>query len=257
VTIPPKPLPTHYHAFVDESGDDGFSPSSTEWLLISAIIIHLPTSPHLSDKWDALKVHVHRRPTDRLHWKKLDHPAKKALLLKLQEIDFSIVSVAAHKRSLTKEQELRLRCPSLYCFATKFLVERLSWFARDRNSKIHITFEDRPQVNFVALKNYIFTVLRVTNANTRISYQHLDGFNSKHHSQEKRLEMADAIASSIASGLNPDAYGAVETSYAMSLLPRMWERNGNLYSYGLKIIPGIDRTKIELLSEIDEKRGVK
>jgi uncharacterized protein DUF3800 len=255
VATPAQPLPTHYHAFVDESGDDGFSPSSTEWLVISAIIVNLPASPRLSDKWDGCKVHVHRRPQDRLHWKKLDHPAKKALLLKLSSIGFTIVTIAAHKRALTKEQELRLSCPSLYFFATKFLTERLSWFARDRNSRIHVTFEDRPQVNFADLKNYIFTVLPRTNANAQISYPHLHGFNSKHHSQERRLEMADCIASSIANGLNVDAYGAVETSYAISLLSRMWERNGNLYSYGLKIIPGIDRSKIRLFAEIDHIRS--
>ncbi|MHB8526982.1 MAG: DUF3800 domain-containing protein [Candidatus Acidiferrales bacterium] len=249
-------MPTDYHAFVDESGDDGFSQSSTDWLVVSAVIIHLPSSLELAAKWNECREYVHREPGDRLHWKKLDHPAKKALLQRMESINFSIVAVAAHKRSLTAAEALRLKCPTLYCFITKFLTERLTWFARDNGSKINVTFEDRPQVNFSSLKDYVLSTLKVAGMNTQIDHERLNGFNCKHHSQEKRLEIADSVASAIGSGLNADRYGGVETSYAVSLLPRFWERKGNLYSYGMKTIPNIDRSKFKLFREFDAAKGL-
>jgi predicted Fe-S protein YdhL (DUF1289 family) len=240
------------HAFIDESGDDGFSPKSTHWLVIAALVLHKARSAAAMENWKQCKIDAHRRPHERLHWNKLDHPAKKAVLRRVLESDFDIVAVAAHKPSFAPDEVLRLKCPTLYCFLTKYLVERLSWLARDHNCKVNITFENRPQMNFAELREYIFTTLKLPAKNTQISHDYLGGFNCKHFSQETRLEIADTMAGAIGNGLNEDAFGGIETSYALSLLPKMWVRNGNLYSYGFKICPMIDRTKFQFFADIDK-----
>jgi len=248
-------LPTNYHAFIDESGDDGFSKTSTEWLVIAAVILkkeHVHSFPPI---WQKCKTAIGRKPHERLHWKNFDHSTKKALLREIDKgTQFSIVVVAAHKPSLTGPEMLRLKCPSLYSYQAKLLVERLSWFARDKGSKIDITFEDRPQVSIKELKEYIFVTLQKPGRNTQTAYECMGGFNAKHVSQQTCLELADCMVSAIANGLNKDRYAAVETSYALTLLPRIWVRGNNLYSYGMKLTPGVDRAQFELFLRIDEER---
>jgi uncharacterized protein DUF3800 len=242
------------HAFIDESGDDGFSTKSTEWLVVVAFVVHKARSAAAIENWGKCKIDAHRRPDERLHWKNLEHNAKKAVLRRVLECEFDVVAVAAHKPSFAPDEVLRLKCPTLYCFLTKFLVERLSWLAREHNCKVNITFEDRPQVNFTELREYIFVKLKEPGVNTQISFEHLGGFNCKHVSQEVRLELADTMAGAIGNGLNNDAFGGIETSYALHLLPKIWARRGNLYSYGFKICPAVDRSKFQLFSDIDKAR---
>lgn len=248
---------TLLHSFVDESGDDGFSPASTEWLVISAVVLGTEYLQKALSEWEACKTLAGRRPQDRLHWNKLSHGARKAVLQRLNQMPITVVSILAHKRSFTPEQVYRLKCPTLYFFQTKLLVERLSWLARDLNTRTHITFEDRPQVSPKELKEYIFDTLRKPGRNTQIAYDNIDGFNAKKHTQQTQLEIADAVAGAVGNGLNPDRYGQVETSYAISLLPKMWIRGGSLYSYGLKVIPPVQLGNFELFRRIEEERKKK
>lgn len=51
------------------------------------------------------------------------------------------------------------------------------------------------------------------------------------------LQVADTVCGTLNSALEWDDYGNVETRYLELLRPRLWIRNGNLKSYGLKVNP--------------------
>lgn len=55
------------------------------------------------------------------------------------------------------------------------------------------------------------------------------------------MQIADIVASSITSGIEPDFYGNCELKYAEALRPRMYSRKGNYLSYGVKLYPWADR----------------
>lgn len=242
------------HVFVDESGDDGFSPSSTEWLVLAAVCFKDQELSGLSSKWRGCRVAAGRLAEHSLQWKNLGHSARKVVSQHIADLPGKIIAVAAHKPSLTAEQMLRLRCPRLYSLLTKLLTERISWYARECNEAANITFEDRPQVKFSELREYILETLRTSSRYARINYKYIAGFNSRKRSHENRLEISDCVASAFGAGLNTDRFGQIETTYALILLPRIWERNGNLFSYGLKPWPtNITPADITLFAEISEE----
>lgn len=65
----------------------------------------------------------------------------------------------------------------------------------------------------------------------------IDGTDAKDHSTSASLQLADAIASSFASAVEPNPYGNCELRYAEILKPIAYQRKGNFLSYGVKMVP--------------------
>ncbi len=191
-------------------------------------------------------------PPSHVHFVTCPHPKRKALLNLIKGIDLTCMLVAAHKGSLKPDEVTRLKCPSLYCYIAKHVVERLSWFARDRNDLVRITFAERSQIPFSKLKSYFYDVLQNRLYPVHdIKFSHIASMSCIPANLNSLVQAADWITGSVAAGLNPDTYGNVELSYAEVLWGKYWLRNGKFWSYGLKTIPNIDHGNEKLFRRID------
>jgi len=177
-------------------------------------------------------------PPSHVHFVDCTHPKRKALLNLVQGINLVCCVTAAHKQSLNSDEVMHLKCPSLYCYIAKHVVERISWYARDRKEKVRITFAERSQISISDLKSYFFDVLKNRTYPVHdIAFDHIDSIGGIPANSNSLLQVADWITSGVAAGLNPDPYGQVELDYAEILWSKFWKRNGKLWSYGMKIIP--------------------
>jgi Protein of unknown function (DUF3800) len=242
------------HAFIDESGDDGFAPQSSRWLVLGAYVIRESDMNPIKTKiGEGVKQIWQTSPPSHVHFVNCIHTKRKALLHLVHGMDLTCMFVAAHKASLKPDEVKRLKCPSLYCYIAKHLVERITWYARDRNDPVRITFAQRSQIAFTDLKSYFYDVLihRAYPVHG-IAFNFINSMGSIPANVNSLLQASDWITSGIAAGLNPDGYGHVELSYAEILWGKFWRRQGKFWSYGLKIIPTtVDHKNEQLFRRIN------
>jgi hypothetical protein len=242
------------HAFIDESGDDGFSAKSSRWLVLGAYIILESEMPSVKLKFlNGIKEIWKTDPPDHVHFVDCPHTKRKALLNLVKGINLTCMYVGVRKDALGEEAAKRLACPTLYFYLAKHLVERLSWFARDSGMKVRITFAQRSQVSFTELKSYFYDTLIHSGYPTHsIEFNCIDSMGSIPANVNTLLQAADWITGGFTAGLNPDTYDQVELAYAEILWGKYWMRSGKFWSYGMKYIPTtFDRKQEKLFKRID------
>jgi len=243
------------HAFIDESGDDGMTSKSSSWLLLAGYAIPESEMNAMKCSLAAGVQHIWSGKTvpSHVHFCQASHTKRKALLQLVRgaSSNLTIFAIAAHKPSLDPEEMSRLRCPSLYNYMAKFLVERLTWYAADCDKKVRMTFATRSQIPFGQLKTYLLCTLRGRSYPVHdIKYERLDSIGNIPANHNWLVQGADWIASGFASGLNQDQHGQVEIGYTEILWGKFWIRKGNLWSYGIKVIPDFDRNEEKLFRRI-------
>lgn len=232
---------TLFHAFADESGQRGLSAKSSSHFVLSAVIIADSDVGAAVDTLAKLRSDLGRRPGDPLSWKNLHgHAHRLHAARTLGAANFLTIStVVACKRYLPPLPQQDLA----YMFTFRFLLERISWFARDRHGVADRTLAHIRGFKLATLRHYE-GLLRVE-PGTKIAWDALPG--KTQIDQPNRLEMlqlGDLAASATAQAFEPDAFGNTEPRYLAELSPRLYRRPpGPLTSYGLKMHPWNEQTK--------------
>lgn len=241
-----------YVAFIDESGDDGFKnfrvPSrrggSSRWLVISAIVFR--KSYHLEAvKWrDEIVAQMPDRKGRELHFANLNHGQKLAATKALSIKPIRSISILSCKEKIP--EGIYTAKNQLYFYLCRHLIERISWLCRDMrphvpegNGKVAITFSRRGGMNYQDFRYYM-SLLKSSNAeDCRIHWPVIDleAVEAKDHSKNASLQLADIVASAVASGVEPDLYGNCEERYAEILKQVTYQRKGSFLSYGIKSLP--------------------
>lgn len=130
-----------------------------------------------------------------------------------------------------------------YLYTLRYLLERLSWFARERNLVLEVTLAHVVRFKIEKLRTYE-QILRA-DPTCQIAWAWLDEAGAKidQPNRVELLQMGDLTASSIATAFEPDRFGNTEDRYLRELSPRLYRRKGNLTSYGLKLHPWSDSTR--------------
>ncbi len=226
-------------AYIDEAGNEGFSSKSGDWFLLGAFIVNQDNHRQAFEAIDSIKKTIcFQDLEDELHFRNLRHEKKKAVIRQLTETDFTALSVLMWKNGISEEEKRRLsKFPRLYFFMIKCLLERLSWLAKERNTLIEITFSNRGHISSQLLEQYIFTTLKCQDLDHSIDFNFIGPVRAVQNKQRKLLQAADAVASGIYNGLEPNAYGDVETAYIQKMKHKFWKKEGQMYGYGINILP--------------------
>ena len=72
----------------------------------------------------------------------------------------------------------------------------------------------------------------------------IDAVDARDHSTRASLQIADAIASAFAAGVEPDGFGNCESRYSEILKPLVYHRRNNYMSYGYKTVPSCDAMQL-------------
>jgi len=156
------------------------------------------------------------------------------------------MTVLTHKPSLREPETFRERY-RLYFYATRYLLERLSWYCRDNrlphdagDGSVEIIFSNRSGMSYEEMRDYF---IRLRN-NTEFSDVRIDWsvvrpqqIHSATSGKYMGLQIADAIASSLYYAVEPSQYGYTEDRYARTLKPVTYCRSGKCVGYGLKFWP--------------------
>lgn len=253
---------THtYVAYIDESGDDGLDKpfrqvgnagGPSKWLVISACLFR---KTHSLDavKWrDEISNKMPERQSRTLHFAKLNHGQKLATVQTIADKPLRALSVVAAKEPIPKEVYKEKN--QLYFYMTRYLIERLSWLCRDHrplapegDGRVAITFSRRGGMQYEEFREYLERLKADKSGDVRIHWPviDIDAVTAADHSKSASLQLADAIASAMAAGFEPDRYGNCEPRYAETLKPVTYSRKRKYLSYGIKIVPHHDQCNLD------------
>ena len=228
--------------FIDESGQRGYTTKASPHFVMSAVICPATAVPSVEASLSALKVKLGRQPNQQLHFQNLrQHGARVAAAQALGELEpITVISVVICKHamgdsSLPKEDQA-------YLEALGYLLERVSWFASDRNSIADYTAAAIVRFPKAKLRSYEANLSKLPPDPSGIRWDHLDprGGRIDQPFRVPLLQLADIAASSVGQAFNPDKFGNTELRYLLELLPRAWgygSTGSQLINSGLKIHP--------------------
>ena len=184
-----------------------------------------------------------RRPGDTLAWKNLrSHPQRLHVAQTLGRQPWLTTStVVVCKRYLPSTLPTE---DHAYLFTVRFLLERLSWYARDNSAVLSYMLAHIVRFPMSKLRSYE-SILRKDPA-CQIAWTALDpkGGRIDQPSRVEGLQLADLTVSASAAAFEPDEFGNTERRYLEALAPRLYRRgSGALTSYGLKMHPWNDKTR--------------
>lgn len=233
-----------FRAYIDESGDEGFgfrsSPGeqgSSEWFVLTAIVTRMKTDLQSVKLIDAIRHEFSLHPKKHVHWKKLKHPQKVRYAQLLASLPARILAVCVHRRSLLEQEKFRERY-RLYFYAVRYLLERLSWLARDSHNPskyggdgtANILFSNRQGMSYEEMRDYLKLLDQQKRAaqDIRIDFSlvPIERIRAQAPGKSMGLHLADAAAGAIFNALEEDKYGNDASFLQESRLdPGIWVEN--------------------------------
>ena len=233
-------LGMRFNCYIDESGDEGIGTGGTRWFILGALIVDDSIDLKTSEMILRIRHTLGKGPKDTLHWTNIRNHDKKLYICKeLLTEEWKYVCVVTDKTHPFVEQATGLKEKwNLYFYSTRLLLERLSWYARDKSDgKAKLIFEKRTNMDYCELNNYLMR-LRGWIPPTQIDWPHIDWRNPEILSKEKSrlLQATDMVCGALSDGLEHTRLGNIEPRYILSLKERFYRRGSNVFSYGMKFL---------------------
>ena len=240
-----------FYAYIDEAGDQGFTfrdppdRASSQWFVLSAVVMRENTRGSEARAFGEFAKTVSQQHWSKLHFRYLRHERRAAMTRYLSQRSIRVISICWNKKTITEDdRDHTLHDKTRLChYCIRYLVERISWLARDncetRDAMVcRLVFSKCKNLRYSFIQDY----LRVLNCSTTTIHWpaiDIEKFIVKPPSELHGLQMADAVSSSIYRGLELDPHGRAEPTYARHLRPITYKRGNNYLTYGLKIMPRV------------------
>jgi hypothetical protein len=131
-----------------------------------------------------------------------------------------------------------------YLYTFRYLLERLSWLARDQHCDLEYTLAHVVRFKLAKLRQYEAALRNTPGCQVAWSVLGDRGGSIDQPSRVEALQLADTAASATFNAFEPDKYGNTEPRYLTALAHRLYRRgSAPLTSYGLKIHPQTPATK--------------
>ncbi|MBK1788856.1 DUF3800 domain-containing protein [Prauserella cavernicola] len=233
------------HAFIDESGQRARGKKASAHFIMAAVIVADEDLTHAKELLARLRLDLRRRPGDHLSWKNLKPHGQRLHVAKTLASQpwLTVSTVVVCKQHLTGEP---LNEDQSYLYTLRFLLERLSWIARDRRRILHYTMAHIQRFKIAKLREYEENLRK--KPDTSIEWGHLNprGGRMDQPQNFELLQLGDLAASACGSAFNVDGFGNTERRYLQELSPCLYRRGSGpacLTSYGLKMHPRYETTK--------------
>jgi hypothetical protein len=228
--------------YVDESGDRGRAPGSSNHFIVSAVIVLDANDAAVRAELSAAKQSIGLNPANVLHFRKLSHGRQVRLCREVANFSIAaITNVIVCKRHIGPFQGGGMpyitQPDPLYLWACRLLLERVSWYIRDNGGGTSIvTIAHLTRFKSQKLHDYRQALFH---SNTEIHWASFDGhpFRFNYPSKVEILQIADTTASAIGKAVEP-SFGIVEDRYLTELAPKLYRYGSSwITSYGLKVFP--------------------
>lgn len=230
-------------AFVDESGDRGQGPSASDHFVMTAVIIDDSAMALVHPFLEQLRTDMGRKSGEYLTWKNIRGHADRLHIA--QELGsqqwLSLASVVVCKRHLPPTS---MNPSQLYLYTFRYLLERLSWMARAKQSPVNFTLAHIKGFKLSELRHYEAALRKLPGCS--VEWPWIAGPGSINQPQRlEELQLADLAAAATGAAFHLDKFGNTEPRYLQQLMPRVYRHQPSspVTSYGLKMHPWNSNTK--------------
>ncbi|MER8782294.1 DUF3800 domain-containing protein [Mesorhizobium sp. M0663] len=228
--------------YVDESGEEGFSPTSSQWLIVGGVL--QPSQEVFQATkiaYDAFKAE-HRQPNWHFHFQNASHNIRLGFIHAMRDTGMRAIAVAIHKPSITRQDNFRKKY-FLYFYALRFLLEKATIWCRDHGSydEMHVYLSTRRGLQLGNLNDYLTKVIAspfVTTDRMEWSFLRNKGIFLRPNNEFRGLQMADCVVSAIGQAFEPSEFGLLEPRYIEDMGP-MFHHDDLTYGRAIKIWPSI------------------
>lgn len=240
-------------AYIDESGDEGFvfnadGTGSSRWFVLSAAAIRQANDLQMVSCLKEVREVLKKPPKTPLHFVDLKHEQRVPYIRRVGELPMRTVSVLVYKPLIAEPEKFQNTKYLLYRYATRLLLERVSWLCRDQRRAgegdgfTEVIFSNRSNMSYEDIRVYLRLLLKQAEANpqqVQIDRTVIDPerIRSVEHSRLAGLQVADAVASGFHFALKVNRYGETETGYLPHLKKTIYRHKGEAMGYGLKVWP--------------------
>lgn len=239
--------------YIDESGDEGFKfnkdgSGSSPWFVLSAAVIRKANDLQMVSCLKGVREVLYKPIKTPLHFVKLKHDQRVPYVRRIGALPIRTVSVAIYKSLIQEPEKFQSTKYLLYRYATRMLLERVSWLCRDTRREgegdgtAEIIFSNRSNMSYEDIRDYLRLLQRQHDVNPQQvqidpSVIDPDRIRSVEHSKLAGLQVADAVASGIHFAVKVNRYGETEPAYLAHLRKTLYRHKGVLFGYGLKLWP--------------------
>lgn len=239
--------------YIDESGDEGFvfnadGSGSSRWFVLSAAVIRKANDLQMVSCLKETRGVLGKPPKTPLHFVDLKHDQRVPYIRRVGELPIRTVSVLIHKPLIVEPEKFQNTKYLLYRYATRMLLERVSWLCRDQrragegDGYADVIFSNRSNMSYDDIRSYL-RLLRKQSENSPQQVQidstvvDPDRISSVEHSKLAGLQVADAIASGLHFAVKVNRYGETETGYLPHLRKTLYRHQKTVLGYGIKLWP--------------------
>jgi hypothetical protein len=225
-----------FRVYVDEAGDRGWGGRSTPTFVLSAVIVRDEERDGLRATLDGINRDLGKPPSTVLHWAEnvKQHSQRKHAARQLAATPATISNVVVLKEAMIGSGTALSDASTMYNYAIRRLLERVSWFVDERGGEAIVTFAHVRRFPYDKLRDYL-QILQLQP--TQIRWQAFRRFKIDQPSRVRPLQVADLAAGCLYSALRQDDFGDFEPAYLMELVPRIYKRGqAHVTSYGMNII---------------------
>lgn len=240
-----------FTVYIDESGDEGFvfqpgERGSSRWLVLSAVVFRKTNDLDAVGLMREVRQRLNKEPKKALHFRELKHEQRVPYVRRIGEARLRTVSVLIYKPSIKEPEKFQTESHRLYRYATRLLLERVSWLCRDQqrdgegDGTAEITFSNRSAMSYDDLRGYLEHLRETAEArDIRVEWSVVrpERVKAINHDQLAGLQIADAVASGIYFAVNLNQYGETEDRYLQHLAPTFYRHKKVVLGYGLKFWP--------------------
>ena len=130
-------MKSSFIAYVDESGDEGFvfkadGSGSSSWFVLSATVIRRSNDQQMVSCLKEVRAVLQKEPKTPLHFVDLKHDMRVPYIRRVGELPMRTVSVLVYNPLIAEPEKFQNTKYLLYRYATRLLLERVSWLGRDQ-----------------------------------------------------------------------------------------------------------------------------
>jgi hypothetical protein len=183
-----------------------------------------------------------------LHFVDLKHEQRVPYARRVGMLPARTVSVMIYKPSIQEPEKFQNEKFLLYRYATRLLLERVSWLCRDHRNddegdgSCEIVFSNRSNMSYEDISAYLQHLISQSGTLPQEVQMdptiiQLDQIRAIEHSKLAGLQAADAVASSMHFAVKRNLYGESEPAYARLLTKTFYRHKAGLQGYGIKLWP--------------------
>lgn len=249
-----------FRAYIDESGDEGFifnedGAGSSRWFVISALVIRMKNDLEVVTCLKEARKQLGKPDKYALHFVDLKHEQRVPYARRVGQLPARTVTILIFKPSIREPEKFQNEKYLLYRYATRLLLERVSWLCRDNreadegDGTCDVIFSNRSNMSYENIREYIKHLLTRTgdqpqDVQIESSVIKPDQIRAVEHSKLAGLQAADAVASSLHFAVKRNRYGEAEPSYVKLLDNTFYRHKGIVEGYGIKLWPdSLGKTK--------------